>query len=298
MAISLRSLPLNALRSFDAAARHLSFAAAANELNVTAAAISAQIRRLEEWVGAPLFVRGHRSIALSVTGERLAPRLTSVFLDMERLLTETAEIDADSLQVSTIQSFAAKWLAPRIGAFTARHPMLQLRVAGEDRQVDLDRDGVDVALRYGDGDYGELHSELIARATAFPVCSPALAARYPDPADIPATMLLRDESSLVAPGLPTWEAWFGAAGVARGSDIGGALFRNSHVAIAAALSDQGFALGLSPLVDDDLATGRLVRPFAAGLESPFGFWFVCRPERLAEPKIAWFRDWVFEQGEG
>lgn len=298
MAISLRSLPLNALRSFDAAARHLSFAAAATELNVTAAAISAQIRRLEEWVGAPLFVRGHRSIALTVTGERLAPRLTSVFLDMERLLTETAEIDADSLQVSTIQSFAAKWLAPRIASFAARHPMLQLRVAGEDRQVDLDRDGVDVALRYGDGDYGPLHSELIAPGMAFPVCSPALAARYPDPTNIPATMLLRDESSLVAPGLPTWEAWFGAAGVARAGDVGGALFRNSHVAIAAALAGQGFALGLSPLVDHDLTEGRLVRPFALGLASPFGFWFVCRRERLGEPKIAWFRDWVFEQARG
>lgn len=294
MAIALRSLPLNALRSFDAAARHLSFTAAAAELGVTPAAVSAQIRRLEDWVGAPLFVRGHRTIALSATGERLAPRLTSVFLDMERLLTETAAIDADVLQVSTIQSFAAKWLAPRVGSFVAAHPALRLRVVGEDRQVDLDRDGIDVALRYGDGDYGEMHCELIRRAIAFPVCTPDLAARYPDPASIPPGLLIRDESALIAPGLPTWEAWLGAEGVGRRSDAGGVVFRNAHAAIAAALAGQGFALGLSPLVDDDLAIGRLVRPYGREMVSPFGFWFVCRPDRLAEPKITAFRDWVLD----
>jgi LysR family glycine cleavage system transcriptional activator len=295
MAISIRSLPLNALRSFDAAARHLSFAAAANELTVTPAAISAQIRRLEEWVGLPLFLRGHRSIALTVAGARLAPRLTNLFLDMERLLTETAEIDADSLQLSTIQSFAAKWLAPRIASFTDRYPTLQLRISGDDRQVDLDRDDVDVAIRYGDGDHGDLHAERIARAVAFPVCSPQIAARYADPAEIPAAMLLQDESSLVSPDLPTWEAWFGAAGVAHPAGLGGVLFRNSHMALAAALAGQGFALGLSPLVDLDLAEGRLVRPFELSLESPFGFWFVCRRDRLGETKIAAFRQWLFEE---
>lgn len=295
MAISFRSLPLNALRSFDAAARHLSFTAAAAELGVTPAAISAQIRRLEEWVGAPLFVRGHRSIALSGAGERLAPRLTSVFVDMERLLTETAAIDADVLQVSTIQSFAAKWLAPRVGDFVAAYPALKLRVVGEDRQVDLDRDGVDVALRYGDGDYGDMHRELIAPAIAYPVCAPSLAARFPDPASIPPALLIRDESALVAPGLPTWEAWFGAEGIDRRAEAGGVLFHNAHVAIAAALAGQGFALGLLPLVAADVAAGHLVKPYARELPSPFGFWFVCRRDRLAEPKIAALRGWVMGQ---
>ena len=297
MAISIRSLPLNALRSFDAAARHLSFVAAAEELSVTPAAVSAQIRRLEEWVGAPLFLRGHRSIALSLVGARLAPRLTTLFLDMERLLTEAADIDADTLQVSTVQSFAGKWIAPRIASFLAQHPALQVRVVGEDRQVDLHRDTVDVALRYGDGGYGDLHSEQIAPAIAFPVCSPDLAARYPDPAAIPASLLLRDESSLVAPGLPTWEAWLGAAGVDRRVDLGGVLFRNGHMALAAALAGQGFALGLSPLVDADLAAGRLVRPYELSLESPFGFWFVCRAERLVEPKITAFRNWLLAEAQ-
>ena len=296
MATPIRMLPLNALRSFDAAARHLSFAAAAAELGVTAAAVSVQVRRLEEWVGAPLFVRGHRSISLSVTGQTLAPRLTSLFVEMERLLSEVADLDATSLQVSAMPSFASKWVAPRLSSFIARHPQIQVRLMGADRRVDFDRDSVDIGLRYRDGDYGELHSELISRATAFPVCSPALAARCGgDPARIDPAQLLHDESSLVAPGLPTWGAWFAEAGVERGPDAGGALFSNSHMALSAAVAGQGFALGLAPLVDEDLAAGRLVRPFAGEISSAFGFWFVCRKDRLQEPKIAAFRDWIFEQ---
>jgi LysR family glycine cleavage system transcriptional activator len=194
-------------------------------------------------------------------------------------------------------SFASKWVAPRLGGFTARHPQIQVRLAGADRRADFERDGVDVGLRYGDGVADErLHGELIARAVAFPVCSPALAqACGADPARLSAAQLLHDESALVAPGLPTWAEWFGQAGLAYPGDGRGPLFSNSHMALSAAIAGQGFALGLSPLVDEDLAAGRLVRPFAIEVESPFGFWFVCRKDRLAEPKIAAFRSWLFEQ---
>ena len=301
MATPLRTLPLNALRSFDAAARRLSFAAAAAELGVTPAAISVQVRRLEEWVGAPLFVRGPRSVTLSAAGRALAPRLTALFSEMERLLSEVADLDAGSLQVSAMPSFASKWVAPRLASFLARHPAIQVRLSGSDRRADFERDGVDVGLRYGDGAWGpDLHAELIARARAFPVCSPALAADCGgDPARIDPARLLHDESALVAPGLPTWSAWFAEAGLPqaaeRADDGRGALFSNSHMALSAAVAGQGWALGLSPVVDDDLATGRLVRPFGPEIESAFGFWFVCRKERLDEPKIAAFRSWVFEQ---
>ena len=294
MGTPIRNLPLNALRSFDAAARHLSFAGAAGELGVTPAAVSVQVRRLEEWVGAPLFLRGHRSIALSATGEKLAPRLTALFAEMERLISDVADLDAQLLQVSAMPSFASKWVAPRLGRFLERHPGLQVRIAGGDDRSDFDRDGVDIGLRYGDGIYPDLHCEPIARATAFPVCSPALAAAWPDPAAIPAALLLQDESSLVAPGLPTWSTWFAAAGIARAVE-GGARFGNSHMALSAAVAGQGFALGITPLVDDDLANARLVRPYAAAVDSSFGFWFVCRPDRLREPKIAAFRDWIMEE---
>jgi LysR family transcriptional regulator, glycine cleavage system transcriptional activator len=296
MATPIRMLPLNALRSFDAAARHLSFAAAAAELGVTAAAVSVQVRRLEQWVGAPLFVRGHRSIALSTTGRTLAPRLKSLFVEMEHLLSEVANFDVTSLQISAMPTFASKWVAPRLASFIRRYPQIQVRIVGADRRADFERDGVDVGLRYGDGNYGELYSELIAPARAFPVCSPALAARLgKDPAAIDPALLLHDESSLVAPGLPTWSAWFAQAGVPRGVDSGGVLFGNSHMALSAAIAGQGLALGLAPLVDEDLAAGRLVKPFAVEIPSAFGFWFVCRRDRLHEPKIAAFRGWVFEQ---
>lgn len=294
MGTPIRNLPLNALRSFDAAARRLSFAGAAGELGVTPAAVSVQVRRLEEWVGAPLFLRGHRSIALSATGEKLAPRLTALFGEMERLISDVADLDAQTLQVSAMPSFASKWVAPRIGRFLGRHPGMQVRMTGGDGRSDFDRDGVDVGLRYGDGDYPDLHRDLIARATAFPVCSPALAAAWPDPAAIPAALLLQDESSLVAPGLPTWSIWFAAAGIDRDVE-GGARFGNSHMALSAAVAGQGFALGITPLVDDDIAAGRLVRPFDTAVDSSFGFWFVCRGDRVGEAKIAAFRDWVLAE---
>src|SRR6201996_305716 len=265
MVSSIRMLPLNALRIFDAAAR-LSFAAAAVELGVTPAAISIQVRRLEEWVGAPLFVRGHRSLTLSGAGQRLAPRLTALFLEMEKLVSDVRDLDATTLQVSAMGSFAAKWLAPRLGGFIAEHPQVHVRISNADQRADFDRDEVDVGLRYGGDEHGELHADLIARARAFPVCSPALAERYDDPSRIPRNLLLHDESALVAPGLPTWSGWFAAAGVANPLEGAGPWFSNSHMALSAAISGQGFALGLAPLVDDDLAAGRLVKPFPREIE--------------------------------
>ena len=292
MVSAIRMLPLNALRSFDAAARRLSFAAAATELGVTPAAISIQVRRLEEWVGSPLFVRGHRSLGLSAAGQRLAPRLTALFLEMERLVSEVRDLDAITLQVSAMGSFASKWVAPRLGRFVADHPAVHVRITNADRRADFDRDSVDVGLRYGPEDHGELHADLIAPARAFPVCSPALAERYGGgPSRIPRQLLLHDESALIAPGLPTWSGWLAAAGAPTLPEGGGPWFSNIHMSLSAAISGQGFALGLAPLVDDDLAAGRLVKPFDLELESPFGFWFVCRPDRLAEEKIAGFRAW-------
>ncbi len=296
MATPIRTLPLNALRSFDAAARHLGFAAAAAELGVTAAAVSVQVRRLEEWVGAPLFIRGNRSITLSATGRTLAPRLTALFVEMERLLSGVADFEATSLQISSMPTFASKWVAPRLSSFIARHRHIQVRIVGADRRSDFDHDGVDIGLRYGEADDTDLHCERIAHATAFPVCSPALAAQCgPDPAQIDPLLLLHDESSLVAPGLPTWSTWFAQAGVPRDIESSGALFGNSHMSLSAAVAGQGFALGLAPLVDDDLAAGRLVKPFAVEIPSAFSFWFVCRKDRVHEPKIAAFRSWIFEQ---
>ena len=296
MVSSIRMLPLNALRSFDAAARWLSFAAAATELGVTPAAISIQVRRLEEWVGKPLFVRDHRALRLTSAGESLAPRLNDLFLDMERAVSEVRDDDLTSLQVSAMGSFASKWLAPRLGRFVAEHPMIRVRIASADQRVDFHREPIDVGLRYSADDHGDFHADLIARARAFPVASPALAKTCGgDPSRIPRHLLLHDQSALVTPGLPTWSNWLAAAGAPAAPEGAGPWFSNSHMALSAAVAGQGFALGLVPLVDDDLLAGRLVKPFGLELESAFGFWLVCRADRLAEPKIASFRKWILEE---
>ncbi len=139
-------------------------------------------------------------------------------------------------------------------------------------------------------------SVFATAAAAFPVCSPELAETWSGcPERIPAALLLQDDSSLVAPGLPTWSAWFATAAIERRLDGGGPLFSNSHMALSAAVAGQGFALALGPLVEDDLAHGRLVAPFAGRMESTFGFWFVCRKDRLNERKIDAFRRWIFGQ---
>lgn len=292
----VRGAPLNALRSFEAAARRLSFADAAKELGVTASAVSAQIKRLETRIGRPLFVRGHRGVRLSATGERLAPALAAIFVDLDRVLAEIFEPATNALLISAMPSFATKWLAPRLTEFSGRKPHYPVRVVGADHLVDFDREGVDVGLRYGPGGYAPLHAEKITDARAFPVCSPAFleahAASLHDPALLVTLPLLSDETSFRAPGLPNWATWFAAVGVSPPTAARGAVFESTHMALAAALGGQGVALGLTPLVDADLRSGQLVRLFETELISPDSFWFVCRKDRLREPKIRAFRNWV------
>ncbi|HEV2676986.1 MAG TPA: LysR substrate-binding domain-containing protein [Aliidongia sp.] len=298
----LRAAPLNALRSFEAAARHLSFVAAAEELGVTASAISVQVKRLEARIGRPLFERGHRSVHLSEMGARLAPGLAAIFLDLDRLLVDVVDPVADSIQISAMPSFATRWLAPRLAGFAALRPSHPIRLVGADALVDFDRDGVDIGLRYGPGGYAPLHFERIAAARAFPVCSPAFRAahldRLGDPSGLAGLPLLTDETSLRARDLPSWPNWFAAAGITGKPPGRGPLFDSLHMALAAAVAGQGVALGLTPLVDDDLASGALVRLFETELPSPYAFWFVCREDRLRERKIRAFRDWILAEAGG
>lgn len=287
---------LNALRSFEAAARHLSFADAAAELGVTPSAISNQVKRLERRLGRPLFLRGHQHVGLSDAGRRLSSRLTAIFLDLERTLSEEIGPLAETLEISVMPSFAAKWLAPRLPDFAKAHPAFPVRVSGSDKLMDFDRGDVDVGLRYGPGGYAPLYEVRISDAAAFPVCSPAYLANNREaltrPSGLLELQLLRDETSLRSARLPSWSAWLQQAGEEGGAAIKGPTFESLHLALAAALAGQGVALGLTPLVDDDLRSGALVAPFDLKLESPDAFWFVCRQDRLREPRIRAFRDWI------
>ncbi|HMA48169.1 MAG TPA: transcriptional regulator GcvA [Magnetospirillaceae bacterium] len=290
-----RWLPLNALRAFEAAARHLSFAQAAHELGVTPAAVSQQVKRLEQRLGQPLFLRLNRAVRLTEAGQRLAAPLGMLFLQMSDLV-ETAVQTLPMLEVTAMPSLATKWLAPRLARFNTVCPDYQVRVSGSDLLVDFNRQPVDVGLRYGRGDYGELFSEKLADVSAFPVCSPAFADAYREklegPNGLAAVPLIHDESSIVDSGLPTWPRWFTAAGLPATQIRRILVFESIHMALDAALAGQGVALGMSLLVDDDLRQGRLVRLSDVELKSAFSYWLVCRRDKAELKGVRAFRDWL------
>jgi LysR family transcriptional regulator, glycine cleavage system transcriptional activator len=292
----LRSVPLNGLRALEAAARHMSFSAAAEELCVTPAAVSHQIKALEKKIGLQLFVRRNRAVTLSPVGQRLAGPLTVLFADMGRLIADVTGGEQASLEVSAMPSFAAKWLAPRLSRFSIRHPTCQVRLEGADRLIDFRRDRGDIGIRYGRGDYADVFVERLTDVAAFPVVSPAFARRHREALRTVGGLLhlplLHDEASLIAAGLPNWSRWLEAAGIDYVPTAPGLVFESVHMAIEAALAGQGVALGLTPLVDDDLRMGRLVRPFQLALQSPFSFWLVCRRARANVGWVRRFRDWI------
>ena len=204
-------------------------------------------------------------MTLSETGAALAPKLSQLFLEMEQLLNANIGPESSLLRISAVPSFANQWLAPRLGRFLARFPQYQVRIAGEDRLESFDRDDVDIGLRYGSGDYPELHKELIATAEAFPVCSPAFAEEHArelvSPEGLLGLPLLEDELGSAAPGLPSWRAWFAAAGIDAPAPMSASRFASLHMALMAAVSGQGVALAVTPLADSELSSGRLVRLF-------------------------------------
>lgn len=298
--MQLRKLPLSALRAFEAAARHLSFSSAARELGVTPAAVSLQIRSLEARLGRQLFIRRNRTLKLSQTGAKISSPLTDLFAQMASLVADASARSLRSLEVSAMPSFATKWLAPRLARFTVAHPDWVVRLVATDELLDFKEGRSDVGVRYGPGAYKDLHAELLMDVVAYPVCSPEFAKLHERLVQSPAALLeaplLHDESSLIAAGLPTWRSWFDAAGErAFVSPRKTLVFDSAYLALEAALASQGVALGLSPLVADDIKSGRLVKLFDTSVASAFGFWFVCRRTRIKDPRVAQFRDWLITE---
>jgi LysR family glycine cleavage system transcriptional activator len=286
--------PLNALRAFEAAARLLSFSKAAAELHVTAAAVSHQIKALEDDLGAKLFRRATRAVVLTEAGQALAPALREGF---ERIAAGVAALRAldrrGILTVSSAPSFAARWLVPRLGLFNARHPEIDVRVSATLGLADFARDGVDAAIRYGRGKYPGLHVERLMQDEIFPVCSPALLKRGPrlrKPDDLRHYMLLHDESPIAA---PDWTMWLRAAGATKVDPARGLRFSNFDLTLTAALAGEGVALARSSLSGGDIAAGRLVQPFPLRLATDLATYFVCPPGALKSPRVAAFREWLF-----
>ena len=296
-ATSARKLPpLNALRAFEAAARHLSVSKAADELGVTPAAVSQQIRQLEDHLGLALLRRDGRTLALSDAGEALLPGVREAF---DRLLEAMDDVDSlgegGVVTVSTPPSFAVKWLMPRLDRFQAKYPDIDLRVSASMGLASFSRDGIDVAVRYGAGNYPEVVAELLLREQVFPVCSPALmhgARALSDPSALRHHALLHDDSTETDPSCPTWDMWLKAARIAGVDASRGPRFNQSSLVLEAAILGRGVALAKAALAAADLAEGRLVKPFAVSAPVGFAYYLVAPKAKLNLPKVAAFRDWL------
>lgn len=294
-----RIAPLNALRAFEAAARHLSFTRAAEELHVTPAAISHQIKGLEEYIGAPLFRRLTRALLLTDEGQRALPLLRDAFdLLAEASARLSAPADDSILTVSAAPSIAAKWLVTRLERFRISHPDIDVRLDASDRLVDFTRDGVDAAIRYGAGSYPGLHVERLFGTTVFPVCSPALAAGPPplrSPRDLAGHTLLHVDWTEQDETWPNWKMWLLAAGVTGIDATRGPRFNDVAMSTLTAVEGNGISLASDILASDDLAAGRLVRPFEFSVAMDFSYFFVCPKENTGKHKVAAFRDWLLSE---
>ena len=294
--------PLNALRSFEAAARHLSFSMAAQELYVTPAAVSHQVKHLEAYLGVCLFHRNHRSVALTAEGAALADTLVDLFAQLELALDRSRSRARQTLRVSTMESFAAKWLAPRLHRFHQAWPEIRVHVDTGDAHADFVRDGVDIAIRYGPGGYAGVYAERLMQAQVFPVCAPSLLRDASSPLirpdDLRHHTLLHDDSATGRPGVPAWSDWLQAAGAPGVDADRGAVFSSIYLAQEAAIAGHGVALGIAPLVEDDLRQGRLARPFDHTADNAHAFWLVLRDNAQQRPAIEAFCRWLREEVSG
>ncbi len=290
------SAPLNALRTFEAAARHLSFNAAASELFVTPAAVSHQVKHLEEHLGVSLFQRNHRSVTLTREGAELAATVGELLGQLDLALDRARNRAPALLRVTTMESFAAKWLVPRLHRFQQAFPDVRVRIDTSDEHADFLRGGFDVGIRYGPGNYAGVRADLLMQAPAFPVCSPALLGANPHglehPDDLCHYTLLHDEGATGRPGVPAWSDWLAAAGAKHVSAASGPVFASIYLAQEAAVSGHGVALGLAPLVEDDLRQGRLVKPLLTELENAYAFWMIRRPSPEQHPHAEAFCQWL------
>lgn len=283
--------PLNALRSFEAAARHLSFTKAAAELHVTQAAVSHQIKTLEEALGVKLFRRLNRSLLLTEPGQGYLPAVREA-LDKLADATErlTRQDETGILTVSALPSLASIWLVPRLHLFLEANPDIDVRLDASDRLADFAAGDVDVALRYGRGTYPGLYAERLMTEDIFPVCAPSLPTPerpLSRPEDLKHHTLLHDDLRL------DWRMWLMAAGVEGVDPKRGLTFNASDFVIRAAIEGQGVALGRSALAADALADGRLIKPFDVILEADYAYYFVCAEGDIDRPKVRTFRDWLF-----
>jgi LysR family transcriptional regulator, glycine cleavage system transcriptional activator len=290
----LKLPPLAAVRAFEAAARHQSFTRAAAELGMTQAAVSYQIKLLEDRLGQALFARQARQVRLTAAGQRLAPAVTEAFGGLRAAFVGFAQESETVLAITALHTLAANWLVPRLGAFQLTHPDLAVRLDTSDEMLDLARDGFDVGIRAGLGLWPGHEAHLLMPMDLTAVCSPAFRERMG---------LERPEDLLRAPLIgPTdvwWTMWFAAAGIEDADLSRHADIRLGHQQFEgnAAIAGLGAAVVLPQFFQAELEAGRLVRPFDVTVRYDRGYWLVYPEARGRSPKIRAFRDWILTEAE-
>ncbi len=294
---------LNALRAFEASARHQSFSAAAEELSVTPAAVGQLVRSLEEWLGTPLFHRGTSGRTRLVATEAAQRALPDIRAGFDRLVLGLERLKEGSasgvLTVTASPAFAAKWLLPRIDDFQTAWPDTDVRLDTSLKPVDFVAQRIDIGVRYGTGSWPGLAADKLMDEEVYPVCSPGLLRRRRRlcrPDDLAREILIHDLSMDGRAGFPTWDAWLRKAGVTDAAATRGMKINNSAAVLQAAIEGHGVALARSVMARDDLSAGRLVRLFPEiSFASTLAYYVVYRPECVDLPRLAAFRDWLLRE---
>lgn len=287
--------PLTALRAFDAAARHMSFAKAADELNVTPAALSFQIKSLEEHLGYPLFRRLNRAVELTESGKILAPGATEGFQTLTKAWSATKRLhDNRTLTVTAGPSFTSKWLAPRLFQFVQNNPDIDLRFSASLKMMDFTRDEIDVAIRFSQHDDEDLCSDVIIDEWLCPMVAPALADQIKTPADILKLPLLHQDDITFLHPAADWGTWFHAAGLEPPTTAGTHFSQSDH-ALDAALSGAGVVLGRVSIAERHLNDGRLIMPLELSIWANASYRIVCAPGAENRPQVARLVSWIKEE---
>lgn len=287
-----RRLPnLAALRAFEAAARHGNFSRAAEEIHVTHGAISHQVRALEEELGVDLFTRHGKRIAVTPEGERFANTLRKALTE---IAAAAAALQADARQsrltVTSLPSFAGRWLSPRLGNFIERHPDMEVMLQSSNHLTDFVRESVDIAIRFGRGNYPGLATEKVMDDYYYPVASPRF-----NGGKLPRTPQGLAKHSLLRCEMEPWTPWFREAGLDFLEPTGGLVFQDSSMLVRAAVEGHGIALARHVLAASDIESGALVRLFDVAVKCPQSYYLVCPPEALKKPQVQAFREWLLEE---
>lgn len=289
---------LTAWRAFDAVARHMSFLKAARELSVSPGAVSQQVKLLEDYYGLQLFRRSGRQVALTDEGAVIFPEVTAGFDLLARAIMRLqARGSEGGVRLTAPPTFSVKWLAQRLGRFTLANPAIQVVVESSERLVDLRREPVDVAIRYGGGKWDGMEAEHLLDEWVMPVCSPAYLSEHPikAPGDLASARLIHDGSMQTTTlDYPDWDKWFSSQGLVP-PPPGGLHFSSSLAAIQAAVDGHGVTLGRSPMIAEELASNTLLAPLGKGLRSSQSYYLLTAAHQPIAPRVSLFVAWLRDE---